>query len=151
MSEKLVLIRLPILLILIFCVGKLIVGATGGSYELGTRLFAMVPLTVHLCLIWGALTRAYHGYGAGAAMVTGLLIALVAQILILVATSGSYLLGVETHFNNPVAMVGESRVVSFGEALAARTGGLVINGIIGAVAGLIGWALGGLLPSGRHS
>jgi hypothetical protein len=146
MSEKFVLIRLPVVLLLIFFAGKLIVGAAGGSYETGTQVFAMVPLTVHLCLIWGALSRAFQGYGVGGAAVLGILIALVAQILIFGGTMGSFLLGVETHFNHPMAIVREDRLVSFGEAFSARAVGIVVNMIIGAIAASIGWALGKLIP-----
>lgn len=149
MSDRLNFIRLPLLLLVIFFLGKLIVGALGGSYELGIRLFAMVPLTVHLCLVWGAISRAYKGQGATAALLTGLLIALGAQLLIVIGTAGSYLAGADTHLSNPIAIVNEARPVAFGEAMLARLVGLIINSIIGAVASLIGWALGGLIPSGQ--
>lgn len=146
MSDRLAFVRFPVLLLFLFFLGKLIVGALGGSYELGVRLFAMVPLTVHLALAWGAVARAFKGEKAGGAFIIGALIALAAQILIFLGTMGSYLLGVETHFSNPVAIVGEQRPVSLGEALVARSGGLVINALIGGVAALIGWTLGGLIP-----
>ncbi len=146
MSERISFIRLPMLLLGLFFVGKLVVGALGGSYELGNRLFAMVPLTVHLCLIWGAVGKAYRGFGAGGAAVNGMLIALFAQILIFVGTMASYLLGVETHFNHPVAIVGQDVEVSLGQAFGARLGGLVANTLIGGVSALIGCALGFLLP-----
>lgn len=146
MSEKIALIRFPALLLVLFFVGKLVVGALGGSYELGNRLFAMVPLTIHMCLAWGAVSRAYQGYRFGQTLQVGILIALVAQILILFATAASYLLDVETHFSNPIAIVGEERLVPFGEAMGARLAGLVVNSIIGAIAAAIGWALGRLIP-----
>jgi hypothetical protein len=145
MNDKMAFVKLPALLLLLFFIGKLIVGMTGGSYELGTRLFAMVPLTVTACVFWGAVGKAFKGYGVTDVLITGVLIALVAQILIVVGTLGSYLLGVETHFNHPVAIVGVDRVVGFGEAVGARLGGLVVNSIMGAIAALIGFALGGLV------
>ena len=140
-------IKLAVVLLVLFFIGKLIVGATGGSYEVGTRLFAMVPLTVQLCLIWGAMGRAYKGFSIGQAVATGASIAVVAQLLIFGGTVVSYLIGVDTHFNHPVAIVGEDRAVGLGEAVMARGVGLVINTIIGCIAGSIGWALGKLLPS----
>ncbi len=146
MRDKLCFIRFPALLLIIYFVGKLTVGALGGSYELGIQLFAMVPLTIHLCLVWGAVSRALRGDGLKDAMLTGLLIALVAQLLIFFGTVGSYLIGAETSFNNSVAIV---RTVSFGEAVGARAFGVFVNSIIGAIAGLIGWALGGLVPGRR--
>ena len=140
-------IKLPVVLLLVFFVGKLIVGAAGGSYELGIRLFAMVPLTAMLSLIWGAMGRAYRGFGIGQAIQTGASIAIVAQVLIFGATVLSYLLGAHTHFNNPIAIVGEDRAVALGEAVMARGVGLVVNTIISCITASIGWALGKLLPT----
>ncbi len=147
MKNRIEFIRLAIVLLVLFFIGKLVVGALGGSYDLGTRLFAMVPMTVHLALFWGAMTRAFRGEGAGSAFMTGASIALVAQILIFGGTIVSYLLGASTHFNEPMAMVGEDREVALGEAFGVRAFGIVVNMIIGGVAGLIGFALGGLIPS----
>ncbi len=147
MNERLRLIRLPILLLVLFFLGKLIVGAAGGSYEASNRAFAMVPLTVHLCIVWGALSCAFYGSRAGGAALTGASIALVAQLLIILGTAGSYLLGAETAFNNPIALVGAERAVGFGEAMGLRAFGLVVNCVIAAVVALIGWALGRLIPA----
>jgi hypothetical protein len=150
-KERLQFVRLALLLLGLFFVGKLIVGASGGSYALGTRLFAMVPLTVQLCLLWGAMTRAFRGRAVGEAALTGITIALFAQILIFTATIVSDLLGVSTHFNDPMAIVGADRPVPLGEAVMARGIGIVINTVIGAIAGSIGWALGALLPSRENA
>ena len=147
MSERVRFVRMAWVLIAIFFVGKLIVGASGGSYALGTRLFAMVPLTVQLCLFWGAITRAIRGRGVGEAALTGITIALFAQILIFSATVLSYVLGLSTHFNDPIAIVGEDRLVGLGEAVGARAAGVVINSILGAIGASIGWALGALIPT----
>ena len=147
MKERLEFIRLPMLLLGLFFIGKLVVGALGGSYDLGNRLFAMVPMTAHLCLIWGAITRAYRGQGVGDAAKTGASIALFAQLLIFSATMLSYLLGLSTHFSDPMAIVGEAREVGLGEAAGARAAGVVINTIVGVITGTIGWALGGFIPS----
>ena len=150
MAEKLRFVRLPLLLLLLFFIGKLIVGAAGGSYELGIRLFAMVPLTVHLCLIWGAVGKAYRGYGVTDTLVACLMIALFSQVLIFAGTAGSYLVGAQTALNDPIAMTGQPGDISFGAALGARATGLIVNCIIGMVTGMIGWALGGLLPKGQR-
>lgn len=140
------LIRLPMLLLSLFFLGKVVLGAMGVDYSIGVRVFAMVPLTVHLCIVWGALTRVYHGFGCWGAALVGVKIAAYAQILILVGTLLSYLLGMETHFNNPQAVVGSDEAVSFGTAMGFRAFGLVANSIIGAITASIGWAMGGFLP-----
>ena len=148
MKSKIEYICLAWVLLFLFFLGKLVVGFAGGSYELGNRLFAMVPMTVHLCLFFGAAARAFRGESLGYAAVCGVLIALFAQALIFTGTMGSIVLGLETAFNNPIAIFGTpSRRSRSGAPSARRAVGIVINSIIGAISGSIGWALGKLLPS----
>ncbi len=147
MGDKISLIRLPLLLILIFYLGKLIGGALGMPYEAGAQVFGMVPLTIHLCLIWGALSRPVYGLSVGNAVIACVLIALFAQILIFGTTVLSYLIGWDTHFSNPVAILRAARDVPFGEAVIQRAIGLVVNCVLAAVAGLIGRALGGFIAA----
>ena len=146
MREKINFIRLAYALLFLFFIGKLIVGSLGGSYELGIRLFALVPMTVHLCLIWGAMSNSFKGEKIGYAATCGLLIALFTQILIFVGTLGSMALGVETHFNNPIAIIGNESELTMAGAFSARLTGLLVNSIIGAIAASIGWLFGKLVP-----
>lgn len=146
-EDKIGFVRLAWLLLGLFFVGKLVVTMAGGSYELSNRLFAMVPLTVHLCLIWGAMTRAFRGASVGQAFQVGVLIALFAQVLIFSGTVISYLMDASTAFSNPVAIVGEDRVVTMGEAVVGRGVGLIVNMVVGGVSASIGWALGKFLPA----
>ena len=147
MKEKAEFVRLAWVFLLLFFIGKLVVGATGGSYSLGIRLFAMVPMAVHLCLVWGAMSRGLKGKGVGYAAMVGMMIAVGGQILVFTGTLGSIALDIPTHFSNPVAIFGSEQEVTFVAALAARSIGVVINGVIGAVAGSIGWLFGGLLET----
>lgn len=146
MKEKLSFIRFPIVLIVIFFVGRLVMGAAGASYEAGNRVFSMLILTTHLAFIWGAVGRRYGGYGVGGAAVLGVLIGLVGQILIFAGTVASDLAGVETYFNDPVAVMGSPEPVTFGMAVLSRTVGLVGNSLFSGVLGAAGWTLGGMLP-----
>ena len=75
----------------------------------------------------------------------GLTIALGAQVLILLATVVSSLAGAETYFNHPTALNVEE-AVGVGQAFVIRIVGLIINGIINAILGLLGWLGGKLLP-----
>jgi hypothetical protein len=149
MKEKLDFVRLPILLFVIFFVGRLALGAGMGvskaSYDLANRLFSMVILEVHVGLLWGAVGRRYRGYGIGGSMTAVILAVLVSQILIFAGTAFSYLAGMNTFFNFPEAL-NQQAAIGFGAAMAARTITLIANCVIGAIAGAIGWALGGLLP-----
>ncbi len=144
--KDLELIRLPIALVLIYFVMRLVLGFAGVSYETGNNIFAMVPLTANLCFIWGALSKARWGKGAGGAALVGLQIALVAQILIFGATLLSDLSGIDTYFNNPMAVNRQTEPLTLGGAVVARAIGLVINCVIGAVAALFGSVFSGLVP-----
>ena len=145
MKEKVAFVRLAWVFLLLFFIGKLVVGASGGSYALGIRLFAMVPLAVHLCLVWGAMTRAFKGQGVGYAALVGVMIAVGGQVLVFTGTLGSIVVDIPTHFSDPIAIFGSEQEVTFGAALAARGFGIVINGVIGAIAGSLGWLFGKLL------
>src|SRR5580704_3852138 len=97
MKEKLNFVRLPILLFIIFFIGRLALGAGMGvskaSYDLSNRLFSMVILEVHVGLLWGAVGRRYQGYRIGGSMTAVILAVLVSQILIFAGTAVSYLAG----------------------------------------------------------
>ena len=58
----------------------------------------------------------------------------------------SYLTGVHTYFDDPVAITGSAQEVSFGAAMLARAGGLVANCLLGVILSAIGWAMGSLIP-----
>jgi hypothetical protein len=152
MTEKLKFIRLPILLFVLFFIGKLALGAGMGvsktSYDVSNRLFSMVILEIHVGLLWGAVGRRYRGYGIGGSILAVVLAVLFSQILIFSGTAYSYLAGVNTFFNFPEAL-NQKEAVTFGVAMASRGGALIANCVAGAIAGAIGWALGGLLPKGE--
>src|SRR5262252_2580049 len=151
MSEKLQFIRLPIVLFLIFFMGRLALGAGMGvsktSYDLANRLFSMVILEVQVGLLWGAVGRRYRGYGIGGSMTAVVLAVVVSQILIFAGTAISYIAGINTLFNFGEALNQPGATLSFGAAMVSRTLTFVANCIIGAIAGAIGWALGGLVPA----
>lgn len=151
MKEKLQFVRLPILLFVIFFVGRLALGAAMGvskpTYDLANRLFSMVILEVHVGLLWGAVGRRYRGYGIGGSMTAVVLAVVVSQILIFAGTAISYIAGINTLFNFGEALNQPGATLSFGAAMASRTLTFVANCIIGAIAGAIGWAFGSLVPA----
>lgn len=145
MSEYIRFARLPFLLLVLFMVARLILGARGVPYERGTWFFSMVLLTNFAAFFFGAFSRRLRSYKWSQAMLLGLTIALGAQVLILLATMISSLAGVETYFNHPTALNVEESV-GVGRAFLIRIFGLVVNGIINAILGLLGWLGGRLLP-----
>jgi len=73
------------------------------------------------------------------------------QILIWGATFFSYLTGIHTYFDDPIAITGGStQPVSFGAAMAARAAGLVANCFLGVILSAIGWSMGGLIPAEKN-
>jgi hypothetical protein len=73
--------------------------------------------------------------------------AVVSQIVILLSTAASYGLGIDSYFSDPMALTRQTDPVAFGAAMGLRSVGLVVNTLLNAIAGALGWALGGLLPS----
>jgi cytochrome c-type biogenesis protein CcmE len=75
------------------------------------------------------------------------ILGLASQVVIVLATVLSYLAGTETYFNHPMALNQPGvEAVPMGQALVIRLGGLVVNTLANGIVGMIGWALGGLLP-----
>jgi hypothetical protein len=137
--------RLPILLLVIFMIARFILGASGVPYEQGTWLFSMVTLTFFAAFFYGAFSRRLRGYKWYQGMLLGVTIAIVAQILILLATLASYLVGAETYFNHPTALNVEE-AVGLGQALVSRVFGLIANSISAGICGCLGWLGGKLIP-----
>jgi hypothetical protein len=78
-------------------------------------------------------------------MMLGVAIGLSGQVLIFLATLGSYLAGAETYFNHPTAL-NVQEAIPLGQAMVARLITLAINTIINSIVALIGWSLGKLIP-----
>ena len=145
MSEYLRFARLAILLLVLFLIGRLVVGAMGVPYERGTGIFSMVTLSWILSFVFAAFSRPLRGYSWKRAVMLGATIVLSAQILIFLTTVASYLVGAETYFNHPTAL-NVPEPISLVAALPIRLGGLVANTIIGSIWALLGWLGGKLLP-----
>lgn len=145
MSEYIRFARLAILLLVLFLIGRLVVGAMGVPYERGTGIFSMVTLSWILSFVFAAFSRPLRGYSWKRAVMLGATIVLSAQILIFLTTVASYLVGAETYFNHPTAL-NVPEPISLVAALPIRLGGLVANTIIGSIWALLGWLGGKLLP-----
>jgi hypothetical protein len=73
--------------------------------------------------------------------------AVASQLVIWLSTIVAYGLDLPSYFSNPMALSRQPEAVSFLAAMGFRAGGLVVNTILNAIAGALGWALGGLLPT----
>ena len=146
MSEQVRFLRAFFWLLGIFTVGRWALGLAGARYEATHQVFSIVILAVLASVHHAAFARAFLGYRLKQAAMLGVWIGLSSQLVILVSTAASYLLGLDTFFNTPRAL-NAAEPVAFGAAMAARAGGLVVNTIINALAAAIGYALGAALPS----
>jgi hypothetical protein len=136
-----------LVLLVIFATARWLQGtAFAVPYERGTWLFSIVILTIMASLFSTAYTRRWLGWGLGRAALFAMFLAITAQIVILLSTVASYGLGLSTYFNHPTAL-NQHQPVALGQALEIRLGGLVVNTLINGIAGALGWALGGLLPT----
>lgn len=129
----------------IFTVGRWLMGTSGVPYEAGTAVFSLVTLTGYSAFFYGAFCRRWLGFRATQAMSLAALMAVTAQVVILLATVLSYTLGVETYFNHPRALNAPA-ALTLAQALPVRLSGLVANTITAGIVGALGWALGALLP-----
>lgn len=150
MAQHLRLARLFWLLLAIFTIGRLLM--TRVPYDKGHHVFSLVTLTLFSAIFYGAFTRRWLGYRVLQAMMLGGVLAFSAQVVIVLATLGSYLLGVDTYFTNPRALLGVNAPpdpIPFAQAMLTRLGGLVANTISTAIIAALGWVMGGLLPGGQ--
>ena len=141
-------VRLPLLLLVIFAVGRFSLGLAGVPYApRGNAMFSVLGLTLVSSFYFGALSGKVGGFKWSGALLVGLVIGLFAQILIFSATLVSYLGHFNTYFIHWDALnVPEGTVVPMSKAIGARAGGLVAGSILGMLAATLGRALGFLAP-----
>ena len=131
----------------IVAVGRWLQGtAFGVPYEKGTHVFSIVTLTLFASLFSAVFARAWLGWRLAKATGFAMFMAVVAQAVILLSTAASYALGVPSYFSHPTAL-NQPEAVGLAQAMGIRAGGLVVNALLNGIAGALGWALGGLLPS----
>jgi hypothetical protein len=145
MARLVSLARLFFLLLGIFTVGRWLMGTSGVPYDRGHHVFSLMILTFAASFFYGAFCRRWLGFRVTQAMLLAALMALTAQIVILLATVLSYALGLDTYFNHPRALNAPG-ALALAQALPVRLGGLVANTITASIVGALGWALGALLP-----
>jgi hypothetical protein len=148
MAEYLRVARLYLLLLAIFTVGRWIQGVAGTPYERGHQVFSIVTLTILSSVYYGAFCRRWRGYRLFQAAVLGLLLGLMSQVVIFTATVLSYTLDIDTYFRAPRALNVEVPI-ALGPAVVIRLGGLVTNSVSTSIIGMLGWAMGGLLPDDK--
>lgn len=149
MANYLRLSRLYLLLLAIVTLGRWYLGNVSHlPYEAGTDKMSIVTLTLFASIFYGAFCRRWQGFGVLQALTLAALLGLMSQVVVVSSTLLSYGLGVDSYFTNPRALQSDVPL-SLGPALVVRARGLLGNTVGNAIAGMIGWLMGGLLPSGR--
>jgi hypothetical protein len=134
-------------LLAIFTIGRWLMGTVFAvPYDKGTHALSIVTLTLFASIFSAAFVRGFLGYRLTRAAGLAMFMALVSQVVILVSTAASYLLGIHSYFNEPIAIHNRLDPIAFGPAIGYRMWGLVVNVLLNGIAGALGWALGGLLP-----
>jgi hypothetical protein len=146
MAENLKLARLYLLILAIVTVGRWTLGFRQVPYEQGTHFFSIVTITLFASVFYAAFTRRWLGYRLLQAVALTMLLGLLGQVVIFLSTVASYALGIDSYFNHPKAL-NQQAAVGFAQAMGIRVGGLVANTILNGIAGALGWAMGGTLPS----
>jgi hypothetical protein len=148
MAEYLKLARLYLLLLAIVTIGRWTLGFQHVPYEKATDKMSIVILTLFSSIFYGAFGRRWLNFRIGQALAMGALMGLLSQIVILLSTVASYSLGIDSYFTNPLAL--DPRLapaaIPFGQAVGIRIFGMVVNILLTAIAGAVGWAMGALLP-----
>ena len=146
MAENLKLARLYLLMLAIVTVGRWSLGLRNVPYEQGTDKLSIVMMTLFASIFYAAFTRRWLGYRILQAVTLAMLLGFLGQVVVFLSTVASYALGIDTYFNHPKALNQEA-AVGFAQAMGIRVGGLVANTILNGIAGALGWAMGGALPS----
>jgi hypothetical protein len=133
-------------LLAIVTVGRLLLGVFGVPYAQGTNTFSIVTLTLMASLFSTIFVRRWLGWRLGQAAAFGAYMAVCSQIVIWLLTALSYGLGLHTYFNDSMAISRRPEALAFLPAMGFRAVGLVVNTLLNAIAGSLGWAFGGLLP-----
>lgn len=142
-------IRLPIVMLLLYTIGRFTLGALNVPYApRGNAIFSIFGLAIISSAYFGALSKKIGGFSWGGTLLTGYSIGLTAQILIFIATFLSFALGIETsYFRHWDSMnVPEGTVVPMARAMTSRAVGLAVGPLLPTIASAIGRALAGLAP-----
>lgn len=152
MAEYLRLARLYLVLLAIVTVGRWTLSLQHVPYEKATDKVSIVILTLFASIFYAAFCRRWLDFGIGRAALLAMFFALTSQIAILLSTVASYVFGIDSYFNYPLALSRPSdggpstAPMSLGLAIAIRLSGAVAQLLLNAIAGALGWGLGALLP-----
>jgi hypothetical protein len=137
--------RFYLVLLALFTVGRWAQSLMHVEYAKAHHVFSIVTLTLLSSAFFAAFCRKWRGYTLLQAVMLGMMLGLLAQIVIFASTALSYMLGLHTFFNHPTALNVEGDL-PMNDALVRRAVGLVAGPISNGIAAMLGWLMGGALP-----
>ncbi|PYS91529.1 MAG: hypothetical protein DMF64_11830 [Acidobacteria bacterium] len=144
-------VRLPLLMLLLYALGRFWIGVKGVPYApRGNAIFSVVGLTIISSIYFGALSRKVGGFGWLGTILVGFVVGLWAQLLVFALTLISYSAHLTTSYYlnwDSLNLKEGAPPATMNQLLAIRAGGLVTNVIIAIVAALIGRLLGVLVSA----
>ncbi len=150
-SQVLRFVRLPLLLILLYAIGRFTLGVMDVPYApRGNAIFSVLGLAIISSFYFGALSGRVGGFGWLGALLIGFVIGEYAQILIFLATLISYVAHLNTYYIHWDSLnAPPNTVVPMAQALTSRAVGLAVGSLLPIIAALIGRALAALAPVPR--
>jgi hypothetical protein len=137
--------RFYLVLLAVFTVGRWAQSLMHVEYAKGHHVFSIVTLTLLSSAFFAAFCRKWRGYTLLQAVMLGMILGAMAQVVIFSSTALSYTLGLHTFFNHPTALNVEGDL-PMNEALVRRAAGLLAGPISNGIAALLGWLMGAALP-----
>ncbi len=150
LSKVIRFVRLGLLVLFVFAVGRLILGLAGVAYApRGNAIFSVVMQTIVTSLYFGALSKRVGGFSWSGTILTGATIGVWAQILVFTLTVVSFAAGLENSFylTRDALGIQPPATIEWVPLLISRAVGFVVNTIIAIVFASIGRLLAPLAPS----
>lgn len=142
--------RFYFVLLALFTVGRWAQSLGQVEYAKGHHVFSISVLTLLSSAFFAAFCRKWRGYTLLQAVIMGMTLGLIAQVVIFLSTALSYALGLHTFFNHPRALNVEGEL-PMNEALTRRAFGLIAGPISNGIAAFLGWLMGAALPDRASS
>ena len=145
MRDTLKVARLYLVLLAVFTVGRWAQSLGHAEYAKAHHVFSIVTLTLLSSAFFAAFCRKWRGYTLLQAVLLGMMLGLMAQLVVFASTVLSYALGMHTFFNHPTALNVEADL-PMNDALMRRAAGLLAGPISNGIAAVLGWLMGAALP-----
>ena len=145
MKQYLSLLRLYFVLLAIFTIGRWALSLAGYEYDATHQVFSLVILTYLSAAYYAFIIRRFLTGGVKRAMMVGVTVALVSQLVILLSTAISYMAGMDTFWNASRALNQEA-AVGLGQAMGIRVQGLIANSIVNGIVAAIGYGIAAVAP-----